>query len=121
LLAAAPFALLWLIASAVLLVMARQRVNEGIRELEDAAPPPLAVRGEGSEPLRNAHEEFSSARDLVRNPLIRPLTFVPFIGQQPTSAYRRRALGRAVGSDPLGVLEARRPRRRDEEAQRVEW
>jgi hypothetical protein len=77
--------LLWLLASAVVLVIARQRVSDGIQELEDARrrlSPGALVRGEGREPLRRAREEFSSARDLVRSPIIRPLTFVPFIGQQ---------------------------------------
>jgi Protein of unknown function (DUF4012) len=85
LLGSAAAALLWLLASAVLLVIARQRVSEGIQELEDARQrltPGQLVRGEGREPLRRAREEFSSARDLVRAPVIRPLTFVPFLGQQ---------------------------------------
>jgi hypothetical protein len=81
-------ALLWLIASAVLLVIARQRVNTGIRELEDARrrlSPGALVRGEGREPLRKAGEEFSSARDLVRSPVVRPLSWVPLLGQQVRS------------------------------------
>jgi len=63
LLGAAAFVLLWLIASAVLLFMARQRVNEGIRELEDARrrlSPGALVRGEGREPLRKP-TPFSSS------------------------------------------------------------
>jgi hypothetical protein len=117
LLGAAAFVLLWLIASAVLLVMARQRVNEGIRELEEARrrlSPGALVRGEGREPLRKAHEEFSSARDLIRHPLIRPLTFVPFIGQQLRSVDAMTAgatdvvvIGERAIDSSRGVLEHR--------------
>lgn len=88
LLGVAAAVLLWLIASAVLLVIARQRVNDGIRELEDARrrlSPGAIVRGEGREPLRTAGRKFSSARDLVRSPVVRPLSWVPLLGQQVRS------------------------------------
>lgn len=88
LLGVAAAVLLWLLASAVLLIIARQRVNEGIRELEDARrrlSPGALVRGEGRQPLRDAHDDFSSARDLVRTPVVRVLRWVPILGQQVRS------------------------------------
>jgi uncharacterized protein DUF4012 len=84
----AGFVVLWLIASAALLVIARQRVNAGIQELADARrrlTPGALARGEGREPLRQAEQDFSSARDLARNPILRPFTLVPFFGQQVRS------------------------------------
>jgi hypothetical protein len=88
LLGAAGTLVLWLIASAVLLFIARQRVNAGIQELEDARrrlTPGALARGEGREPLRQAERDFSSARDLVRNPMVRPFMLVPILGQQVRS------------------------------------
>jgi hypothetical protein len=88
LLGGATVLLLWLLASAALLVIARQRVSAGTQELEEARhrlTPGAVVRGEARAPLKRAEHDFSSARDLVRNPAVRLLSFVPVFGQQVRS------------------------------------
>lgn len=76
---------LWLIVSAVLLVMAKRDADRGLDELRavqaELAPADL-LRGEGHERFETARRAFAAAHAKATSPLLAPWRVVPFVGRQ---------------------------------------
>jgi hypothetical protein len=80
---------LWLGATAVLLLMARERTVRGIDALDRARHDLTAaalLRGEGLGALRAAIRDFDGAHDRADHPLLAPWSVVPLLGTNVRSA-----------------------------------
>jgi hypothetical protein len=72
--------LVWVLATGVLIVLARQRVNSGLDSLQQARDRLSAeqlLTGQGQASLRSAERDFASAHQLASNPILAPWSIVP--------------------------------------------
>ncbi|MGH9048251.1 MAG: DUF4012 domain-containing protein [Acidimicrobiia bacterium] len=80
--------LLWLIASAFLLIDAKRGIDAGVAQLEaarDRLSPGDLVSGKGRASLELAEDDFDRAAANADSPLLTPIKLVPFVGQQVRS------------------------------------
>jgi hypothetical protein len=76
---------IWIVVSAVLLVMAKQDADRGLdqlRAVQAELAPADRLRGEGHARFESARRAFAAAHAKATNPLLAPWRVVPFVGRQ---------------------------------------
>jgi hypothetical protein len=100
--------LVWVLASGILLFLARQRASSGLDALQKAGSQLTAdslLQGKGLHALQEAQRDFSSAHGLASNPALVPWRLVPIAGNNVGSV--RGLTGSAKQVARLGATAAR--------------
>lgn len=98
----------WLVATAVLLFFARQKVNDGLDQLQTARGQLTAeqlLRGQGLGALEAAQRDFNSAHSLSSNLVLAPWSIVPLISNNTTAVKDLTGAARQVAA--VGATAAR--------------
>jgi hypothetical protein len=101
--------LVWVLATGVLIFLARQRVNSGLDTLQQARDRLSATQlltGQGQASLQAAEQEFASAHRVTSNPILAPWTILPLLGSNVSSVRSLTTSAEQVAR--VGVTAARR-------------